>query len=76
MEKVIGGSFSQLLSTAALPEAAVSTTGDAGTPPSPILVAGLFGFRLSHISTRPSWEESSSKTTRTGLKSFLLWRTS
>lgn len=34
-------------------------TRDAGTPSSPKLVAGLFGFRLSHINTRPSWEEKS-----------------
>lgn len=71
MEKWLRGAFSSCLSTAAM-----SKPRDAGTPPSPILVAGLFGFRLSHINTRPSWEENSSETTRAGLKAFILGRTS
>lgn len=34
------------------------STRDAGTGSSPSLVAGLFGFLLSHINTRPSWRET------------------
>lgn len=49
----------QFLSTTAFPEAVISNTPDTRRCFSPILVAGLFGFLLSHINTRPSWEEKS-----------------